>query len=48
MVGSGEEIVYLGFMMLMAGLPVYVWLLHSADRRQKLDEATQSGSSRPG
>jgi hypothetical protein len=26
MAGSGEEVVYLGFLLLMAGVPVYVWL----------------------
>jgi APA family basic amino acid/polyamine antiporter len=25
-IGSGEEIVYWGFIMLMAGLPFYVWI----------------------
>jgi hypothetical protein len=48
MVGSGEEIVFLGFMMLMAGLPVYVWLLHSADRRRQVSAAAPTESSGQG
>jgi len=38
-VGSGEEIVYWGFVALLCGIPFYVWM------RRKRDDATESKSS---
>ena len=32
--GSGQEIVYWGFMLLMAGVPFYVWVLWRKNKKQ--------------
>lgn len=38
-VGSGQEIVFYGFLMLMAGIPLYVWILFK--REENRDERTE-------
>jgi APA family basic amino acid/polyamine antiporter len=38
--GAGEDVVYLGFMLLLAGLPVYAWLT----RGRRAEDAAESSS----
>ena len=33
-IGSGQEIVYWGFLLLMAGIPFYVWIIWWRDRKK--------------
>jgi APA family basic amino acid/polyamine antiporter len=37
--GAGEEVVYLGFLLLLAGLPIYAWLTRKAGRVEVEGEA---------
>jgi APA family basic amino acid/polyamine antiporter len=37
--GAGEEVVYLGFLLLLAGLPVYAWLTRKAGRVEAAGDA---------
>ena len=37
MAGSGQEVVYLGFLLLMAGVPVYAWLRSAYGKQNAVD-----------
>jgi APA family basic amino acid/polyamine antiporter len=42
MAGSGQEVVYLGFLLLMAGVPVYAWLRSAYGRQNAVDTGSDA------